>query len=585
MKRIQLLIHVCGLLLVLATDVKATTRPNVIVIMTDDQGYGDLSCHGNSVLKTPNIDKLYAESVRLTDFHVSPFCTPTRAALMTGRYPGRTGAYRTSSGRTMMHTDERTVANVFADAGYATGMVGKWHLGDNAPHRPQDRGFQHVVWHRCGGVGQASDYWGNDYFDDTYERNGKFEKFPGYCTDVWFRESLRFIEEPRTKPFFLYLATNAPHGPYRVDSRWAAPYSGKAKWGGGANFYGMIANLDYNLGKLRQRLDELQLADNTILVFMTDNGTANGGNFQGLDSEALDGFNAGMRGKKSSVYEGGHRVPFYIHWPAGGITGGRDVESLAAHIDVLPTLAELCGVNLPARHHLDGVSFAKQLTDAHAPGHRDHLIVQFQGGAHFRQAPQPWNDTCILQKDWRLINGKELYHMRRDPAQRNDIAADHPMIVEQLRKLYQPFWDAVSPRMTPVRIDLGNPAENPTMLCSQDWYLPNGNPPWNFASIRRLPKTTGPWMLNIKTAGRYRLTLRQLPKESGIQVKAVRAKVLIAGQEHSTRVEAGSQGVVFELNLPAGPAELKTYLYDEKNRAGGAYFTEVERIPGSSGKN
>ena len=170
-------------------------KPNVILIMTDDQGYGDLACHGNPVLKTPNLDLLFSESVRLTDFHVSPFCTPTRAALMTGRYPARTGAYRTSSGRTMMHPKEKTIADVFADSGYTTGMIGKWHLGDNAPHRPQDRGFQDVVWHRCGGVGQASDYWGNDYFDDTYERNGKFEKFEGYCTDVWFAESIRFIEQ------------------------------------------------------------------------------------------------------------------------------------------------------------------------------------------------------------------------------------------------------------------------------------------------------------------------------------------------------------------------------------------------------
>ena len=186
----------------------AARKPNVILIMTDDQGYGDLGCHGNPVLKTPNLDQLFRESVRLTDFHVSPFCTPTRAALMTGRYPARTGAYRTSSGRTMLHTDERTIANVFADAGYVTGMVGKWHLGDNAPHRPQDRGFQDVVWHRCGGIGQASDYYGNDYFDDTYERNGKYEKFNGYCTDVWFAEAMRFAEENREKPFFLYLATN-----------------------------------------------------------------------------------------------------------------------------------------------------------------------------------------------------------------------------------------------------------------------------------------------------------------------------------------------------------------------------------------
>ena len=226
-------------------------------------------------------------------------------------------------------------------------MIGKWHLGDNAPHRPQDRGFQDVDWHRCGGVGQASDYWGNDYFDDTYEWNGQFEKFDGYCTDVWFREAIRFVEVSKNKPFFLYLATSAPHSPYFVDEKWAAPYRKDPKWKPFANFHGMIANIDHNLGLLRERLVQLDLAENTILIFMTDNGTSAGGKFKGLDSEASAGFNAGMRGKKSSIYDGGHRVPFFIHWPKGKLTGGREIDTLAAHYDVLPTLAELCDVPLP----------------------------------------------------------------------------------------------------------------------------------------------------------------------------------------------------------------------------------------------
>ena len=234
-----------------------------------------------------------AESIRFTDFHVSPFCTPTRAALMTGNNPGYTGAYRTSSGRTMMHRDEKTIANLFGDNGYATGMVGKWHLGDNAPHRPQDRGFQDVVWHRCGGVGQASDYWGNDYFDDTYERNGKFEKFEGYCTDVWFREGIRFVEENKDKPFFLYLAPNAPHGPYRVPPKNGRSRIRATQTVANANFYGMIANIDHNMGILRQRLSELGLAENTILIFMTDNGTAAGAKIQGSGFGTAGGLQRG----------------------------------------------------------------------------------------------------------------------------------------------------------------------------------------------------------------------------------------------------------------------------------------------------
>ena len=566
------------LLLGLAATVHARTPPNVILVMTDDQGYGDLSCHGNPILKTPHLDQLYRDSVRFTDFHVSSFCTPTRAALMTGRYPGRTGAYRTSSGRTMMHADEKTIADVFAAHGYATGMVGKWHLGDNAPHRPQDRGFQDVLWHRCGGVGQASDYWGNDYFDDTYERNGKFEKFTGYCTDVWFAEALRFIETHQDRPFFLYLATNAPHGPYRVDAKWSDPYRDQATWRSAAEFYGMIANLDHNMGTLRNRLDALGLAENTILIFMTDNGTSNGAAFPGLDTEASQGFNAGMRGKKSSIYEGGHRVPFFIHWPAAKLTGGRDVTSIAAHIDVLPTLAELCGISIPESHQPDGVSWARKLQDPDAPAPRDHLIVQYQGGPHFRTVPKPWYYACVLKDRWRLLDGHKLYDLGTDPAQQNDVSDAHPDVVAALRALYPPFWESVSPRMVPVSIDLGTSAENPVVLCSQDWYMPTGNPPWNFGQIKKLVRVTGPWMVHVRKAGRYRLTLRQWPALADRPLVAVRAKVQIAGNERQAAVKPGSKQVVFELDLPAGKTELRTWLFDAKGNAGGAYFTEVESL-------
>ena len=565
----------------------ASDRPNVVIVMTDDQGYGDLGCHGNPALKTPNLDQMYAESVRFTDFHVSPFCTPSRAALMTGNNPGYTGAYRTSSGRTMMHRDEKTIANLFADAGYATGMVGKWHLGDNAPHRPQDRGFQDVVWHRCGGIGQASDYWGNDYFDDTYERNGKFEKFEGYCTDVWFREGMRFIEENRAKPFLLYLAPNAPHGPYRVPPEWAKPYVGNRDVPN-PNFYGMVANIDHNMGLLREHLQKLGLDDNTILIFMTDNGTSAGfeldrkdPEYGPLDSLPVRGYNAGMRGRKSSVYEGGHRVPFFVYWPKGRLIGGRDIDTLSAHIDVLPTLADLCGLPIAEDYQPDGVSLKSVLYGSGRDWSRDHHVVQYHGGAGGTAIPpKPYEFSVVMTERWRLVNsGQErLFDIQGDPSQCNDIAAAHPEIVTKLRLLYQPFWQRVSPRLTPVRIDVGNPTDNPTVLCSQDWYMPTGNPPWNFGSIKKLPKVTGPWMVYVKQAGRYRITLRQLPMEAGRLVVAERAKIAVAGQAKEKTVEAGSKGVVFEMDLPAGPTELLTYLYDKNGKAGGAYFTEVEKL-------
>lgn len=561
--------------------------PNVILVMTDDQGYGDLSCHGNPILKTPHLDRLYAESVRFTDFHVSPFCTPTRAALLTGNHAGYTGAFRTSSGRTMMHRDEKTLANLFADAGYATGMVGKWHLGDNAPHRPQDRGFQDVVWHRCGGIGQASDYWGNDYFGDTYERNGTFEKFEGYCTDVWFREGMRFVRVNKDKPFFLYLSLNAPHGPYRVPEEWAVPYKGNPDVPN-PNFYGMIANIDHNMGLLRQQLIDLALTENTILIFMTDNGTSAGfvldrddPNYGPLNSLPVSGYNAGMRGRKSSVYDGGHHVPLFIHWPEGNLKGGKDIPTLAAHIDVLPTLADLCDINVDGTYQPDGLSLTPLLKGSSVSWKRTHLIEQYLGGPYGdKMPPQPNEFSVVMTERWRLVNSGEerLFDIQADPTQTTNVANDHPEVVSKLRALYEPFWAKVSQRLTPVRIDIGNPAENPTVLCSQDWRMPNGNPPWNFNSIKKLPKVTGPWMIHVKKAGRYRITLRQFPKEADKPVVATKAHLEIASKLLEKQVEPGSKGVVFETDLPAGPTELVTRLTDKNGKTGGAYFTEVQAL-------
>lgn len=346
------------------------------------------------------------------------------------------------------------------------------------------------------------------------------------------------------------------------------------------NFFGMIANIDHNMGILRNRLEELALAENTILIFMTDNGTAGGGKFQGLDSEAVIGHNAGMRGKKSSIYDGGHRVPFFIHWPKGELQGGRYIDTLAAHIDVLPTLADLADIKVPESFDVDGLSLAPLMNQSDEPWPRDHLVIQFHGGARATALPpQPLENAVVLTERWRWVNSKEstLYDIQLDPAQGNNVLAQHPEVVEQLSAYYQPFWQRVSPRMTaPVRIDLGNPSELRTVLSSQDWYMQTGNPPWNFGMIKRLPKVTGPWFVDVKRAGLYRMTLRQWPLESGKPLVAERAVLQIADQEKTSAVNPGSLGVQFDVTLPVGPTELLTYLYNEAGEVGGAYFVDVE---------
>jgi len=550
----------------------AQDKPNVIIVITDDQGYGDVGAHGNPIIKTPNMDRLHGQSVRLTDFHVDPTCSPTRGSLMSGRFSTRTGIWHTIMGRSLMDDDELTIAETLKSAGYATGMFGKWHLGDNYPLRPQDQGFDHVVWHHGGGVTQGPDYWENDYFDDTYEVNGEYRKFEGYCTDVWFRESLEFIKNNRDKPFFAYIATNAPHGPFLVSDKYADPYRKQGLTDTMARFYGMITNIDDNLGTLMQRLDEWKLADNTILIFMTDNGTAAG--MRG--NKEWGGFNAGMRGNKGSVYDGGHRVPFFIRWPAGGLTGGRDEDALTAHIDILPTLVDLVGIDKPDGPPLDGISLAKRLRNL-STDMPDRTLVLHQQRVH---TPIKWRNSLVFDKRWRLVNKTKLYDIIADPGQKKNVAGQHPQVVQRLQARFDKFWDSLQPVYDEyVRIGLGSDAENPTTLMSHDWLVENQkNSPWHQRHVASGHVGNGPWAVNVEQAGRYRISLDRWPPYVDKPIGATHARVKIAGQELETDVAPDATDATFTVELKAGPSMLWTYLKGEDGKTRGAYFATVKRI-------
>ena len=410
----------------------ADPAPNVILVMTDDQGIGDLGCHGNPWLKTPHLDRFYAGAVRMTDFHVSPVCTPTRSAVMTGRYPVNNGAWATYKGRDALSEGAVTMADVFRQNGYRTGIFGKWHLGDNYPSRATDCGFDVAVNHQAGGVGELSDYWGNNYFDDVYYVNNEPEAFDGYCTDVWFAEAMKFMEDTQDKPFFVYLPTNAPHSPFIIDEKYAAPYRDLAgKKIAGAEFYGMLANIDENFGKLEMFLKNQGLFDNTIVIFMTDNGSGGG-----LSKDEKLGHNHGFRGSKGHKTEGGHRVPFFIRWPAGSIEGGRDIPDLTAHVDLLPTMTGLCQLSLPSGIKLDGIDFSARLQGATTTLPERTVFV------HHRQDWRPPLDedqSCIMTEKWRLVNGDELYDIEKDRYQENDLATQHPEVVAELLRQNQSF--------------------------------------------------------------------------------------------------------------------------------------------------
>ena len=490
----------------------ATTKPNVVFVLTDDQGYGDLSCHGHPVLKTPNIDALHAESIRLMDYHVSPTCTPSRAALMSGHYTNRAGAWHTIMGRSMLSEGEHTFGSVFGAQGYATGLFGKWHLGDNYPFRPQDRGFQETVSHGGGGVGNTPDNWDNFYFDDTYNHNGVPEKYQGFCTDVFFNEAKRFITESvaADKPFIAYISANAPHGPFHCPDKYWKPYASyaqKMKDDRLAIFYGMIANIDENVGSLRFWLEEKGLAENTIFVFTTDNGTSIG----------QKAFNAGMRGQKGSEYEGGHRVPFFIHWPEGGFDKGVEIDTLSAHIDVLPTLIDLCGLENPSDYKFDGMSLAPLLKGEKVNWPERTVITDSQRV----RDPIMWRKSSTMTQRWRLINGETLYDIQADPGQKKNVAKQFPEITKKLRADYQAWWADISPVFKiDTRIIIGNKAENPSFLTSHDWLTFDGTTPWNQDQIRLGVQGLGEWALKAEQAGTYRISLRRWPREVDAAITA-----------------------------------------------------------------
>lgn len=537
--------------------------PNVILIMTDDQGYGDLGAHGNPVLETPNLDRLAAQSVRFTDFHVDPTCSPTRAALMTGRYSTRTGVWHTIAGRSLLRPEETTMAELFAHNGYRTGIFGKWHLGDNYPLRPQDRGFQEVLVHGGGGIGQTPDFWGNDYFDDHYERNGEWRPHQGYCTDVFVRSALEFIESNRERPFFVYLPTNVAHSPYHVAERYEEHYRRKGVEGDLAKFYGMITELDENVGVLLSRLEEWGLAENTIVLFMTDNGSAG------------NGFNAGMRQRKGSHYEGGHRVPLFVRFPAGRLTGGREVDALSAHVDLLPTLAELAGLRAPRHLPWDGRSLVPLLRGE--PWPERTLFVHSQRIA----MPRKWRNSAVMTERWRLIDGRELYDVRADAAQATDLAAQRPDTVAALRRAYEGWWRSLQPAFAqPVRIALGSERERVSRLTAHDWHVADEvRVPWHQSMVAADPVVNGVWAVRIERPGRYEFVLRTRPDTTAHPMGAVRAGVSVGGRSRSVAVEPGATEARVELALPAGPAELRSWLRAADGSERGAYYLYVRRLP------
>ncbi len=444
----------------------AGKKPNIIFLITDDQGYGDLSCHGNPVLKTPNLDRLHREGVRFRDFQVSPTCAPTRSALLTGRHEFRNGITHTIHERERLTPDAVTLAQVLKSAGYTTGIFGKWHLGDEPDRWPDKRGFDEMFIHGAGGFGQSypgscGDAPGNKYFSPAILHNGKFEKTDGYCTDVFFKQAMQWIGEVKGKqPFYAHIATNAPHGPLEVRPEDLARYTGKVPEQA-ARFFGMIANIDDNVGLLLAKLAEWDLERDTLVIFINDNGGTAG----------VQVFNAGMRAQKGTPWQGGVRAASFWRWP-GTLTPG-DVDSLAAHIDFMPTLAAIAGATLSdkAKAQIEGRSLVPLLENPKAEWPDRTLVTHVGRWDRGKAADAKYANCAIRNSRWKLVSAGpkgpkspkgakswQLFDLKADAAEQNDVAAAHPDTVRELDLAYDAWWASVQPQL--VNEDAVIPAEN-----------------------------------------------------------------------------------------------------------------------------
>ena len=575
--------------------VNAETGPNVIIVMTDDQGYSDLGCHGHPIVETPHLDKLSSQSVRFTDFHVDPYCAPTRAALMTGRMSNRTGTTSTHGLRNLLRQEETLMPEYFKASGYKTAIFGKWHLGGNYPYRPMDRGFDEWLGLGNGGLGIADDLWDNDRMNDRFWHNCVVVSRSGFSTDVYFDSAMAFMQscKSKAKPFFTYLATNVPHEDNNVPAQWLKPYLAKGCSREQAGFYAGISRIDWNMGRLLEFLDAQELSDNTILIFMTDNGSVSPVYQPNTTIDSV----SGNRGKKNDVYDGGHRVPCFIKGPEKLLGLPKDITALTAHVDLLPSLIDLCKLQIPDRAclPLDGMSLNVLLKGQKAGGDRTLFL-------HHRNGPKGLIKSTkgvVMTAQWRLILNQlgdyELYQIKEDPSQLQDLSAQHPEVVGTLLAEYEGFWNSLGHERALERPQLSKHA---TIKLTSGWQR----------DIRKGSGASGKWSLKVAESGTYRFEVRRWPREAGsvamtdglspahdpeieyigarlldVPGKALKVKAAdlqITGQAAlSKELVAGAGAVTFDLELRVGEVDLLARLVLADGKKRGANYVYVTKLP------
>jgi arylsulfatase len=462
----------------------AGSRPNIILVMTDDQGLGDFSHTGNEILRTPHIDNFAKNSVRFKDFQVSPTCAPTRAALMSGKAPFTVGVTHTIFQRERMALDVHTMPQALQSAGYSTGLFGKWHLGDEVEYLPQSRGFDEVLMHGAGGIGQSNlgDFPPNNdnqYTDNVLLHNDTIVQTQGFCTDLFFDSALAWIKQQHAtkKPYFAYVSLNAPHGPPVAPDKYKKRFLAEGYDDLTAARYGMIENIDDNVGLLMKKLEEWNALENTLIIFMTDNGMSMKPMIK--NGKKLVPFNAGLKGRKNSAYEGGSHVPMYWQWP-GVLNKNVDINNLTAHLDLYPTFIELAGIKLPDdMQTMDGRSLLPLLNNPNPKWDDRTLFFHIGRWKAGERDAAKYGKYAVRTQQWRFDNNNELYDISIDPGEQNNLADKHPEIVNSLRSAYEHWWEKAVPLMVNENLPKVGKADQPLVKRYYKQLKETGIPNWS----------------------------------------------------------------------------------------------------------
>jgi arylsulfatase A-like enzyme len=583
------------LIFVFVPSLWAAERPNILIFLVDDVGgLNDLQSYGNRHSRTPYLDRLRDESVRLTNFHVSPMCTPTRAAFLTGRDAVDTQATMVNCGRTIPRPDLPMMQEVLKEAGYATGLFGKWHLGENEPFRPGDRGFEEALYFPGSSLGTARDFWNNNGWDCTVLHNDVRKKYPGFITEVWHEEAMKWMKKQKEakRPFFCFLPSNLVHGPEFVEEEAKQPYRDRGESETTARVYGALERYDELCARVDAFLEKEGMRDNTIVIYFVDNG---------LSNATTHLFNAGLRGEKKSYYEGGHRVPCFIRWPSRGWEGGREVATLTEVQDLLPTLLDGSGIPSPQNLEVTGKSLVPLLEGKPMPELDDRIIVVQYGafdeksgrkGPVFENAISgpAYGKAAVCWGEWRLVHDKELYNLKTDRGQKVNLIKSEPEIAAKLRKAYREWWNRLQPdkrEMVHIPIGLNSKPVLLDVSCWDGTWIDFSN------SIRIGERANGPWHIDVAKEGEYQFDLRRWPEELGLPMndpapagdwpyvagKAMPiagVRLSIQGQSIERKISGNDAVLSVKLSLKKGKTQLKTAFLDERGEVlSGIYYVDV----------